>query len=167
MGQSDWYAVEVKPHSERRVEQNLARQGFVSFCPRFRKLRSHARRKDIVIAPLFPGYLFVQFDRSSDAWRSVNGTFGVKRLVAADPVRPRPMPQSVIDLLVARCEPGTNCLTDGPLSTGAKVRFATGPLFDRIATVEQLDPGGRVRLLLDILGAKHHVVVAREDVVLA
>ena len=59
------------------TEANLKRQGFEAFCPRFRKTRRHARRIDQVLAPVFPGYIFVHFDRERNQWRAVNGTHGV------------------------------------------------------------------------------------------
>ena len=34
---------------------NLERQGFRTYLPRYRRERRHARRRDIIKAPLFPG----------------------------------------------------------------------------------------------------------------
>lgn len=167
MGGLLWYAVEVQPRSERRAQENLQLQGFQSFCPRVRKVRSHARRKELVVTPLFPGYLFVRFDRQFHQWRAINGTFGVRRLVASDPWRPQPMPESAMELLIGRCEAGTDCLSNEPFKPGASVRFAKGALIDRLATVENLEPGGRVRLLLEILGGYQEVVVPRESLIIA
>lgn len=162
-----WYAVEVQPQAERRAQENLLRQGFENFCPRVKKIRSHARRKELVLAPLFPGYLFVRFDKMRHQWRSINGTLGVRRLVSADPGRPQAMPDAAIQLLISRCDPGTGCLSDEPLGPGINVRFVAGPLIDRLATVESLEPGGRVRLLLEILGGHQEVIVPRRNLVLA
>lgn len=162
-----WYVVEAQPRSEHRAQENLQLQGFQSFCPRVRKIRNHARRKELVLTPLFPGYLFVRFDRQFHQWRSINGTFGVRRLVASDPWRPQPMPGSAMDFLISRCEPSTGCLADEPFKPGESVRFAKGALINRLATVECLEPGGRVRLLLDILGGYQEVVVPRESLISA
>ena len=43
------------------------------------KLR-HARKTEIVLCPLFPGYVFVCLDIGEQRWRAVNGTFGVVRI---------------------------------------------------------------------------------------
>jgi transcription antitermination factor NusG len=42
----------------------------------------HARRLSTVEAPFFPRYLFTVLDLTRHLWRSVNGTFGVSRLVS-------------------------------------------------------------------------------------
>lgn len=165
MDGSCWFAVETQPQSEARAQENLSRQGFESFCPRFRKIRRHARRKDVVLAPLFPGYLFVRFDRARDQWRSINGTLGVRRLVATNPYKPQPMPDGTMEFLLSRCEAGTAKLKDEPLPIGAMVRFAAGPFLDRLATVETLDATDRVRVLLEILGGQQSVVAARRELV--
>ena len=54
-----WAAVNTQPHREQVAHANLERQGFVTYCPVVRRRRSHARRVDEVLRPLFPGYLFV------------------------------------------------------------------------------------------------------------
>lgn len=167
MDGSCWFAVETQPQGEARAQENLSRQGFESFCPRFRKIRRHARRKDVVLAPLFPGYLFVRFDRARDQWRSINGTLGVRRLVATNPYQPQPMPDGAMEFLLSRCEAGTAKLKDEPLPVGSMVRFAAGPFLDRLATVETLDASGRVKVLLEILGGQQSVVAARRELVLA
>ena len=73
----DWFVVATKPNGERSAEMNLLQQGFDVFFPLIEKTRRHARRVDTVQKPLFPGYLFVQFDSSTTPWRSINGTIGL------------------------------------------------------------------------------------------
>ena len=51
--------------------------------------------------PIFPRYLFVVLDLDRDRWRSVNGTFGVARLVMMAGDRPQPAPHGVVEALVA------------------------------------------------------------------
>ncbi len=80
-GQERWFVVRTQPHREAQAERQLANQDYRIFLPRFRKSRRHARKFEIVSAPLFPGYLFVILDLTRDRWRSVNGTHGVDRLL--------------------------------------------------------------------------------------
>ena len=56
------------------------RQGFTTYLPRYLKRRQHARRIDIVPAPLFPRYFFVAIDITVQRWRSVYSTIGVTQL---------------------------------------------------------------------------------------
>ena len=76
-----WYVAHTKPGQERMAEGHLERQGFHVYLPLREKKRRIGRRTDIIKAPLFPRYLFVELDLSVDRWRSVNGTFGVAYLV--------------------------------------------------------------------------------------
>lgn len=61
-----WYAFQTQPHAEAKARFHLPAQGYETFFPRYRRNRSHARWVDTDLAPLFPRYLFVAFDRSVD-----------------------------------------------------------------------------------------------------
>jgi transcriptional antiterminator RfaH len=93
---SQWYAIYTQPRSEPLARDHLARQGFEVFLPLYQKRRSHARRVDIVSAPLFPRYMFVSFDAGEASWRVIRSTRGVVDLVriGLDPVR---IPDSIIE----------------------------------------------------------------------
>lgn len=158
-----WFVAETLPRAEFQAQIQLERQLFDCFCPRFSRQRRHARRIERVLAPLFPGYVFVRFDPDRDQWRSINGTTGVRRLIGGTPNRPQPMPQQAMEALVARCENGvvTRLVTD--LEVGQRVRLNAGPFLDRLATVEELDDRGRVRVLLDILGGQVPARLAASD----
>lgn len=146
-----WYVAETEPRKEGLAVANLERQSFSSLCPRFQKIRRHARREETVLAPLFPGYVFVRFDVDSDPWRSINGTMGVRRLISFN-ARPQPMPDLAIHPLLARCNDGILAPIANDLRVGEVVRVISGPFAEQLATVESLDDKGRVRVLLDILG---------------
>ena len=81
LGQPRWYVAHTQPHAENKAAVHLGRQGFVTYLPRYLKRRRHARRVDVVSAPLFPRYLFVQIDTAVQRWRSIYSTFGVSQLV--------------------------------------------------------------------------------------
>ena len=76
-----WAAVNTQPHRERIALDNLERQGFASYCPFIRRRRSHARRVEEVLRPLFPGYLFVNVRSEQNCWRPILSTYGVRTLV--------------------------------------------------------------------------------------
>ena len=57
-----WYAVRSPPRMELWARTNLWDRGFEVYLPRYRKQRRHARRREWVPRPLFPGYLFVSAD---------------------------------------------------------------------------------------------------------
>ena len=86
-----WYVVQTQANAERKAAFHLERQGFAVYLPQYLRRWRHARRTELRPAPFFPRYLFVALDLSRDRWRSVNGTFGVSRLVM-EGERPQPVP---------------------------------------------------------------------------
>ena len=74
---TNWYAVQTKPRQELVAEQNLQRQGFVTYLPRIR-LRKRKRNKLVdAVEPLFPRYLFIHVDPDQDSLAPVRSTLGV------------------------------------------------------------------------------------------
>src|SRR5690348_8016 len=96
-----WYVVQSQPNAEHRIVPHLQRQGFGTYLPRYLKKRRHARRVDMVAAPLFPRYLFVRVDIGRDRWRSILSTFGVSRLLCNGEV-PAPISDQFIASLKSR-----------------------------------------------------------------
>lgn len=167
VGQRCWYVVQTKPREEKVAEQHLQRQGFEVFLPLCRKIVSHARKKQAVLSPLFPGYLFIKLNPEGYDWRPVNGSRGVRRLVGANPIKPQPMPAHVMEELLRRCDEQSMYQRDDLLYPGNVVKIAAGPFLDRLAVVEQLDASGRVSLLLEILGSNQSIRMQRKDVIAA
>lgn len=152
-----WYAVQTRPHKERVAGANLEKQGFPAFIPCVRKTLRHARRTRVVLAPLFPRYLFVSLDLGRDRWRSVNGTLGVTRLVT-DGVMPIPLPTGLVEELIAMTEELGAISLDRTLEPGERVRFLSGPFADIIGKLLTLDDTGRALVLVEILGSPRRVV---------
>jgi transcriptional antiterminator RfaH len=157
-----WFAVNTQPLAETRSRRNLENQGFRTFLPRRRKTRCHARQLAVVEAPLFPRYLFIAFDPCRDQWRKVNSTFGVSRLVMCGEV-PHPVPDGVVEALIAATVDGGIVDLATKLQTGGPVRVMAGPFADRLAMLDQLDATGRARILLEILGRQVRTTTDRRN----
>jgi transcriptional antiterminator RfaH len=156
-----WYVVRSRPHKEFYAAANLQNQAFRTFIPQISKTIRHARRTKTVLAPLFPRYLFVSLDLSRDRWRSVRGTFGVSCLVM-DGDRPRPVPQGLVEQLIATTNETHGVDFRERLTLGQSVRFLTGPFAEKIGRLVNLDDADRVAVLLEILGAEREIAVAPE-----
>jgi transcriptional antiterminator RfaH len=150
-----WYVVHTQPRCEEQALQNLSAQGFRCFLPKLLRLRSHARRKTTILEPLFPRYLFAQFDSALTRWRSINGSRGVVQLLAHGP-DPIPVAPGVIEKLLADTdERGLTSLSAlGVLWKGRKVRISDGVFAGQTAEISTLPLQGsvRVKLLLSFLG---------------
>jgi transcriptional antiterminator RfaH len=146
-----WYVAQTQPRAESRAAAHLERQGYSVFCPRYRKTVRHARKAKSVLGPLFPNYLFLRFDPAHGAWRTVNGTRGVVRLISQGET-PQPLPCGVVEDLLARTQAGGVMDWAPTFKIGQAVRIAEGPFVDLVGKLELLDATGRVRVLLDLLG---------------
>jgi transcriptional antiterminator RfaH len=152
-----WYAVHTLPFAEARAEGQLQNQGFRTFQPKRRKTVRHARKLRTMEAPYFPRYIFVVLDLARHQWRSVNGTFGVSRLVMLGD-QPHPAPRGVVETLILAADSDGVLQVSDKLQKGGAVRVIAGPFAERLAVLDHLDDSGRVRLLLDILG--RHVAIS-------
>ena len=148
-----WFVARVHPHRESSAQFNLDRQGFRSFAPRTRRIVRHARKLRNVLAPLFPGYIFVILDLSKDRWRNVNSTFGVASLITGVE-QPIPVPCGIVEALVTASEASGILSLDDDLSIGQKVRILSGPFADALCRLVHLDDRGRVRVLLEFMGTE-------------
>ena len=166
--QARWYVVQTQPNGENKAVSHLGRQGFGTYFPRYMKRRRHARRVDVVGAPLFPRYLFVSIDVTTQRWRSIYSTIGVSRLVCTGDV-PTPVPDLIIDALRQREDAaGFIELARQPqFQTGDKIRVLDGVFRDCLGLYDGMPDRDRVAILLDLLGRKVRVLVDAEGVAAA
>ena len=85
-----WFAVWTRNQYEPKVESALERKGLHVFLPRVRVPSRRRDRRVVLDQPLFPGYLFLRFLPSREAYVRVAGTDAVRRIVAAEGARPLP-----------------------------------------------------------------------------
>ncbi len=155
-----WYVVQTQVNSEAKAAQNLLRQGYEIYLPRYLKRRRHARKVDFITRPLFPRYMFVAIDTASQRWRSIQSTFGVSRLVTNGD-DPATVPQGVVHALKAREDEKGFIHLDGKpsFSPGDKVRVLAGAFLDSAGIFGALADHDRVSILLDMLGRKVRVLL--------
>ncbi len=148
-----WYVVHTHAQAEETAHRHLERQGFATFMPRYLKRWSHARRIDWVKRPMFPRYLFVGIDVTTQRWRTITSTFGVSRLVCQGD-RPVPVPDGIVEGIMARCDEGGLVSLEPriPFRRGDKVQVISGALADHVGLFECTSDDERVFLLLDLLG---------------
>jgi len=145
-----WYVVQSQPNAELKAMEHLNRQGFATYLPRYVKRRRHARRVEHVPVPLFPRYLFVGIDMTTQRWRSI---------VSA--------PQAVPDQIVASlraCEDGVRLDLRPSFHSGDKIRVLDGALAGCFGLYEGMKDSERVAVLLDLLGRKVRVIVDAESI---
>jgi len=160
MSAQRWYVVQSQPNAEIKAVAHLNRQGFETYLPRYLKRRRHARRVEIVPAPLFPRYLFVGIDLDQQRWRSIFSTVGVSRLVCNGEM-PTAVPEQVVSALRSRHDDGGFVKLDQRPSfrPGDRIRVLDGAFADCLGLYEGLKDSERIAILLDLLGRKVRVMV--------
>lgn len=170
-----WYCVEAHPGRERESRDRLNDQDFVAYLPLYGKRRIRDGKAQVVIRVLFPGYLFVAFDRQCDQWRPICSTRGVKRLFGTSPECPTPLPTGAVERMLATAsiqscvpdhilaeldaaritpiEAAKRAGLDTPpqIAPGQMVRVTSGAVAGQVVTVEWSDHR-RVRVLMGLLG---------------
>ena len=155
-----WYVVQTLVKDELRAREHLQRQEFDVFLPMFGKVVVQRSARKVSLSALFPGYLFVQFDPTITAWRAINGTRGVQRLLCTGDT-PSAIHESIIQSIQGRLDKFGVMLQNGfeqwKHLIDQKMRIIDGTFKDQIGTCVWAD-GERVKILLAILG--RNVVIA-------
>jgi transcription antitermination factor NusG len=151
-----WYVAMTQARRELLAIEHLQRQGWRTFLPFHLATRRHARKFRTVRAPAFPRYVFVAFDLDRDRWRSVNGTYGVQRLVMGVDW-PLPVPDGVVETLMESVDENGNLEFRSGLEVGGRVRLISGPFAETLGILSDLDASGRVEVLLELLGGSVRV----------
>tara|TARA_B100001540_G_scaffold254230_1_gene231084 strand:+ start:390 stop:893 length:504 start_codon:yes stop_codon:yes gene_type:complete len=162
---TDWIVAYCHANAENKAEINLRRQGFEVYFPKYKKVRRHARRIDTVIRPLFPRYLFVEFEKVLTLWRSIRSTVGVVNVLSAGE-RPLMAPSWVVEKL-REGEDSQGFISNfgqKAFGKGDRIKILDGPFADHLAIFDGLDESQRVHVFLQILGRDVRATIPREAI---
>ncbi len=153
-----WIAVNAHPNREHVAEHHLRNQNYEPYVPVVRKQIRHARQVRDALRPLFPGYLFVQFESSHMRWRPILSTVGVRSVVCAGD-RPCTVPTQFIDDLKMREEDGVIVRSALSRQIGENVRIAHGAFDGLVGKIIDLAENDRLVVLMDFLNRPVRVKV--------
>jgi transcriptional antiterminator RfaH len=156
-----WYVVNTKAREEPKASFNLKRQGFNAYLPQYKRTRRHARRIDTVLAPLFPKYLFVEFDLDLERWSSINSTAGVKKLIMFGSL-PATLPSELVEEIRTREDvEGVVSLNQYlKIKQGDQVTINSGAFREHSGIFECQDDDKRIIILLKLMGRDVRVRLA-------
>ena len=125
-----WVAVHTKTLYEKVAAEHLVTNGYECFLPlQYRKMRKTAqdqkRKRQPVLIPLFPGYLFCRFKTHHNFL--IKQATGVKKLIGYNGI-PTPIPDCEIESLQKVVISGLAVEPYEFLRTGQKVVIHSGPL---------------------------------------
>lgn len=152
-----WYVVRVRANAERQVARGLAGRGVEVFLPIQSRMSRGKRAAGRIEIPLFPGYLFAQFDTRSAL--PVLMCPGVVHILSRGST-PEPVDPDELYALqsVTRLAQSVEALPT--FTVGQKVRITGGPLADVQGVV--LRDNGRERLVVSI-SLLHRSVIAEVE----
>jgi len=159
----NWYLIHVKARQEGTAERNLQHLGVETYCPRFKPIKANRYKTPAEgKGTLFPGYLFVRVDMSSE-FRKVTYAHGVLRVVKFGSA-PALVAEEIIHSIRAREDNGLVVLSPScSLKPGQAVLIAKGPFSGFEAIFEQeLNGIHRVALLLKTVEYKGRLVIDRD-----
>lgn len=157
-----WIVAMTKPNSEMIACDNLRRQGYTFYCPRF---LSSSKGKIPTLRPLFPRYIFVQIEQQ---WFSISGTRGISHIIMGRD-RPQVVDATIISTLKSReDQKGIYQLaTPDKFKAGDKVKATSGPLEGVPLIYEGMTAHDRVRVLATLFGRQVYVNVDQNQLVAA
>ena len=147
----EWFILQFKSNSHHQATKNLIRQGFEIFLPLHDTTSRNVSRFVTTTQPLFPGYMFIKFDRTESKWHKINNTYGVSRLITFNSIL-KSIPTRFIDSLMKRYDSSGNLLPVGKLKKGDHVKVLKGPFANFIATIEKYEDDQRIWILMDLMG---------------
>jgi transcriptional antiterminator RfaH len=160
-----WYVIRTKPRQERRAEFHLRQFGIQTFLPLLKQRKAIRRISQMVIAPLFPGYFFAQFDIQKH-YRIVSYARGVHKIVEFG-LKPAEVNESMIETIKANLEDGYVTLKPERFRKGQIVYINGGPLTGLEAVfVQEMPAQKRVLLLLNTIGFQARLALDVEHICL-
>jgi transcription antitermination factor NusG len=154
--QLPWFVVRVKANTEWKVARGLTGRGLPVFLPVLRRMSKRQRREPIEL-PLFPGYIFSQFDRNASM--PVLTCPGVIHILSIGTVA-QPVDPDELFALQSLSRAGCPMEPLPTFTTGQKIRIGSGPLGNVEGIVVRDD--GRQRLIVSV-SLLHRSVVAEID----
>lgn len=181
-----WYVVHTLGGQERLADDSISKRGHETFFPKAGRTVLHGRRKEFVLRPLYPCYLFVAFDPLDLSWGEILHLPGVFTIIGimrpsgrpksftdsagakwmAFPGRPRAVPDGVIEN-IQRWVADVGGVIQEPtkrdeLKKDTPVKLTDGAFAGWEGLVD-VHVGTRVRVLLDIMGRETPINVLRDS----
>ena len=113
----EWFILQFRPNAHNQANKNLNRQGFETFLPLYDITSQNLSRFVNASKPLFPGYMFIKFDRATSEWCKINNTYSVSRLITFNSIL-KSVPTKFVDNLKSRFDFSDKLLPTQKLKKG-------------------------------------------------
>jgi transcription antitermination factor NusG len=154
-----YFALYVRSRQERVVEKRLHSKGYTAFSPLYRSRRNRSDRTVELELPLFPGYVFCQFDPSFRL--PILKTPGVVTIVGVGNI-PQPIDDVEISSIQKITIAGSGLAKPWPFfREGQRVRIEAGPLCGVEGKLIRVK--NRARLVVSVTLLKRSIAVEIDE----
>ena len=158
-----WYVIRTKPHQERIAHVHLSQLCEETLLPMLKQEATGRRSDAATVEPLFPGYLFAQFDLQ-ERYRAVKFARGVLNIVEFG-AHPAEVEDATIEAIKERLEDGYVRIASPSFHEGQVVRIAAGPLAGLEAVfLRAMKKQQRVCVLLNMLGLQTKMTMGIDQI---
>jgi len=146
---ANWYAVYTRSRHEKIIHRTLLSRGLESFLPLCRVLSQWKDRRQWVMKPLFPGYLFVNVPQEE-----LSGVCAVRGVVCVvgDGEGAVPVPAGQVEAVRRMLQEGARTDPWPYMEEGRRVRVVCGPLIGMEGFIVERKKKCRLVVSVDLLG---------------
>ena len=146
-----WYVIQTKPKKEGEATNYLSAKGVEIFSPLIETFSMRNGRVGKELKPLFPGYIFGNFDLEQN-YPLVRWAKGVKSVLGFGGY-PTSISEEVVEIIKERTDTQGIVRVKHHFNTNDVVRIKAGPLKDLLGIFERwMSDNERVRILLNLIG---------------
>ncbi|MCP4274470.1 MAG: transcription/translation regulatory transformer protein RfaH [Gammaproteobacteria bacterium] len=157
LNDSLWYLLQCKPREELRAKKNLENQGYNTFLPQIATSKKTQLGYTKTSTPLFPGYLFIKLNHTTDNWAPVRSTRGVNKLVRFGQ-NTAIVPKKVIKAIKQQIK-YQDPHKAYPFSKGDNVTITSGPFKELQAIFDCRNGQQRAWVLLELMGKWQRITI--------
>jgi transcription termination/antitermination protein NusG len=159
--EANWYAIWTRSRHEQVVREQLLKKDLDAFLPTITRWSRWKDRKKKIDWPLFPGYCFARFDRTSAL--AVLKCTGVVNIVSFDG-KPAPIPEQEIESIRRLVASDLKYDPCPFIHEGSMVEVVHGVLKGVIGRLLRKGAHARLILSVDLIGQAVSVEVDAADV---
>jgi len=146
-----WYVIQTKPKKEEEASSYLSNKGVEILAPLIEAFTTRNGKINKEVKPLFPGYIFGNFDVQRN-YPLVRWARGVKKVLGYGGY-PTPISEEVVNIIKARTDCNGIVKMIKHFEPNDMVRVTSGPLKDLLGIFERrVSDSERVRVLLNLIG---------------
>lgn len=148
-----WYALQHKPAQGDRALEHLQNQDISCFYPKITVEKIKAGKRTKKLEPLFPGYLFVNLEKTDPIWSKLRSTRGVLRVVSF-----AHKPAAIADEVIQQIKDGLQTVAEqGGIQPGQTVELSDGPFQGLSAIFQAYDGEERAIFLIGFMTKQQRV----------